>query len=150
MTAQAEAASFAQEESDAASFPFRFTFENRSGDTAWIERLRLASCLAISDPDWVGKWRRCEIVTIWGNGTKATDPDPEKHRQYCEAIALGMRREMPWLPCLLDSAGATLYIGPGFCSFSLPGVEGYLHIPQLLHYTEFLPWVTPVDELSQH
>lgn len=119
------------------------------GSTLWAAPLRMAAAGVLLAQDWPQSWSGgCEVITAWHPYASTTSnlvPDIEKHRAYQKHMAAAMLDRLPWLSPLLDMAGATLYVAPGMCCYQLR-TDATLHeIPDLLPYSELLPWVTEQD-----
>jgi hypothetical protein len=89
------------------------------------------------------------FATNWGGAAaNPPTPDPNKHDAYVAYIRDTLNA-CPWLLPLLDSAGATIVVGPGFFCYAVAGHPGVLFdVPELLPVTYLTPWADP-DETAQ-
>lgn len=129
--------------------PARPLFIQKSEDQAWLAPLRGAVMCSLLLDDWLRLGESgIDVVTSWHSSLrKPGDSDTsEKHKLYAEYMLEVIGQEMPGLIWLLKGAGAMLYVSPGACGYCLPGGTTINPIPDLLHFTELLPWKTVQDE----
>lgn len=142
-----EAPDFPDPEGEPAQ-PLPVFVNESSGATDWAEPLRMAAAMALLSSEWPRSWPgSCEVVTLWG--AAGSMPDDAKHVAYQRYMGRVMLDKLPWLPCMLDMAGAALYVGPGTCAYQLQTSAELHTIPDLLTDTELLPWVTDVEQSKE-
>jgi hypothetical protein len=91
-----------------------------------------------------------KFATKWGgSGVTAPTPDEQRHDGYVAYIRTVIETGCPWLLALLDAAGATVIVSPGFfCYMVATHCSHAFDIPELLAFTYLTPWADP-EEVSQ-
>jgi hypothetical protein len=157
LDAQIEGAQAAGDDIAAATFICPEPTISSNAESLAIAKLamaRLAECCAWIGPlvEAIGSGVKpgLKFATNWGGiCVNAPTPDEQRHEAYVAYIRSAIETGCPWLLALLDSAGATVIVSPGFfCYMVATHSRLVFEIPELLAFTYLTPWVEP-DEIAQ-
>lgn len=84
------------------------------------------------------------IYSLWGMPLDGSEPDMERHLQFCAYVSQVLQEHMPDLAIALSACGARITAVQGAFSFSLPSEPNVWHaVPSMAEYLKLLPWVEP-------
>lgn len=87
-----------------------------------------------------------QILSPWSSKPQVATPmtDEERHVAFSDFAIRQVQAVMPWLLPLLSQANATVWVGPRFFSFSLPGNPGqWYEVTQMDAHIAMVPWAEP-------